>query len=110
MKKVIVVMMMLLAMGAVAGAAHAGSWIPGTPWMVEDSEVSDLLETQYDWAYCRGIPRFGHTGEFPYERHLVFDCSTELDDTYCSDRRYKTVKSKRRGYFALRLLRPGSCF
>lgn len=93
-----------------AGAAPAGSWIPGSPYMVEETDASDLLEKGFDHAYCEGIPRFGHAGEFPYERFTTFDCSWSLNGKYCSDGRYRSVKDSQRGYFRLRIVRYADCF
>ena len=91
-------------------AATSGRWVLGQNYLIEEYDATDLLERTYDSAYCSGIPRFGHRGEFPYEEYVVFDCSTTLDDTSCFNRRYKAIKGSRQGYFRLRLLRSGSCY
>ncbi len=110
----------LLAAAAVASViagvffvetSYAGSWRAGTPTMVEESEMSDLLEQTYDWAYCTGIPRFGQKGEFPYEMFVVFECSTKRDGMYCSDYRVKAIKAKQRGWFKLKFINGyGECY
>jgi hypothetical protein len=99
----------LLAVVAVP-VASASAWVPGTTYYIEESDASDLLEKVYDSAYCDGIARFGKHGEFPYETFHVFDCSVEIDNTYCSDVRYKSVKAKRRNYYRLVRIRQGDCF
>lgn len=100
----------LALIGGAASTAQAGSWIPGTPTMVSEDEVQDLMERHADWAYCSGIPRFGHKGEFPYETFVVFDCDMKLNQVYCSDARVKAVKASKRGYFKVRFLRNADCF
>lgn len=112
MKRLLIVLAALAALviPVTAMAHEAGRWIPGTPYMIAESDASDLLERTYDYAYCSGIPRFGHQGEFPYEEFLYFDCTTKLDRNFCSDVRYRSVKASRRGYFQLRLVRKGDCF
>lgn len=109
MKKAIVLMVVLAALIA-STTATAGAWVPGTNYLVQETDVNDLLEKTYDHAFCQGIARFGHRGEFPYEEFVVFDCTTTLDDRYCTGARYKSVKASRRGWFKVRLLRSGSCF
>ena len=110
MKRLIALAATVVVALVAVGAASAGSWRPGTPYLIAESDASDLLERTYDYAYCSGIPRFGHRGEFPYEEFLYFDCTTKLDRNYCSDVRYRSVKASRRGYFQLRLVRKGDCF
>jgi hypothetical protein len=110
MKRIMLLTFAMLALiGGAAGTAQAGSWIPGTPTMVGEDEVQDLIEEHFDWAYCSGIPRFGHKGEFPYETFVVFDCDIKLDSSYCSDARIKAVKGTKRGYFKIRWIRDGDC-
>jgi hypothetical protein len=99
---------------SVTANAQSTTWVPGTKYFIEETDASDLLERTYDWAYCSGIPRFGHRGEFPYETFRVFDCSFSLKtsraDLYCSDQRYAAVKATRYGYYRLKLIRRGDCF
>jgi hypothetical protein len=100
---------LVVALG-VGGVAQASSWIPGTSYFVEESDASDLLEQTYDSAYCDGVARFGHRGEFPYEEFKVFDCSVHMRSYDCYDNRYKAVKSSRRGWFRLKLIAKGDCY
>jgi len=110
MKRSIILLVAMLALAAgLASTAQAGPWIPGTPTYAEEMDASDLLERTYDHAYCQGIPRFGHRGEFPYEEFVVFECSIDRDDLYCYDVRYKAVKGKTRGWFRLVKIRNGDC-
>jgi hypothetical protein len=104
--------LVLLCLGCLAGAATASvtPWKPGSPFFAKESEMNDLAETKYDHAYCNGVPRFGHHGEFPYEQFIVFDCTTTLDDTTCFGRRYKTVKHTLGGTFTARLIKSGHCY
>ena len=98
-----------LALTGVALAVQQ-AWRPGSPYYIGEMDANRALERTFDSAYCDGIARFGHRGEFPYEEFLRFDCSTELNGTYCSDARYRSVKGTRRGYFRLiRVVKP-SCF
>jgi hypothetical protein len=83
-------------------AAHAGRWIPGTPYMVSEDDAKSFLERAVDHAYCQGVPRFGKQGEFPDEEFVAFDCSLDLGKYYCSDVRYRAVKGAHRGYFRMR--------
>ena len=93
---------------AFAGVASAGG--PGSPYYVSETQAGNLLERTWDHAYCMGVPRFGHRGEFPYEKFIVFDCSgTMSNGKYCADVRYKSVNG-RPGYWMLRLIRRGDCF
>ncbi len=117
MKKILILAALVLVMGIAtatnavsATTATAGSWLPGTPYLISEMDASDALERKYDSAYCSGIPRFGHRGEFPYEEFIIFDCTLTLDDLYCSDVRYKSVKGSKRGYFRLNKIRNGDCF
>jgi hypothetical protein len=78
---------------------------------VTESRLVETLETKYDHAYCTGVPRFGHDGEFPYEKFVVFDCTTTLDDRTCFGQRYQTVKYG--GWFAptkAHMLKTGRCY
>ena len=102
----------LLAVLASAGAANAAvaRWVPGTNYLISETDANNALERGYDHAYCTGVPRFGHRGEFPYEEFVVFDCSISINRTYCSDQRYKAIKGSRPGYFRLKLMRRGDCF
>lgn len=95
---------------AAVSSGRAASWKPGTTYYVSESDASDLLERSFDSAYCDGISRFGHHGEFPYEEYLVFDCTVRLNGATCIDVRYKSVKGTRVGWFRLRVLSRGSCF
>lgn len=92
-----------------AGAAPE-AWRAGTPMYIEESDASDLLEQTYDSAYCQGIPRFGHRGEFPYEEFKVFDCSVHMRSYDCFDNRYKAIKHSRQGWFQLRRIARGDCY
>lgn len=100
----IVVAVVGLALTGQAVAGVDGAWIPGSNYMVEEMDASDLLEKTYDSAYCDGIARFGKRGSFPYEEYLVFDCDIFHDDWSCENR-YKSIKGTKRGWFKLRLLR-----
>jgi hypothetical protein len=94
----------------VATSANAATWRPGTNYFVQETDVNDLLEKHYDRAFCEGIPRFGHTGEFPYEKFVVFDCMLELNGHVCSDVRVRAVRSAKVNYFMLRPMRNGECY
>jgi hypothetical protein len=108
MKKLITVAACIVALVS-ATAAQAGSWIPGTPIMVEELDASDLLERSNDSAYCDGVARFGHVGEWPYDKYRVFDCSVSNRGAAYCDNRYKSVKGSRRGTFRLVLI-SRDCF
>jgi hypothetical protein len=112
MKKLIAIFSLVLVFGLVASAAQASSnaWIAGSPALVGEMAVSDVLERKNDSAYCQGIKRFGHSGSFPYEKFVVFDCQTTLDDRLCSSVRYRAVKQSRYGYYTLVKIRDGHCF
>ena len=90
-------------------SSTTGVWIAGTPYMVEETDMSDLLEKTFDHAYCEGIPRFGHSGEFPYEVFTTFDCSYSYNGKYCSDGRYRSVKDSQRGWFRMRIVSYADC-
>jgi hypothetical protein len=113
-KYLAVISVLVASLVLCVGAQARTAWTPGTSYMVEETDASDLLEQTYDWAYCSGIPRFGHRGEFPYEEFRVFDCDLTLraggHKLYCSEQRYKSVKSTRPGYFQLRLVSRGDCY
>jgi hypothetical protein len=109
-----VLLLALVACGlAAASTAEAGRWVPGTPYMVAEEDMQDLLEKSWDSAYCQGVPRFGKQGEFPYEEYVVFDCSVESrgrTQLSCYDVRYKAIKASRRGWFKARRLYDGDCY
>jgi hypothetical protein len=109
MKVLLAALVAALAIPALAVAA-ADAWVPGTSYYIEESDLSDALEKRYDSAYCDGIARFGKRGEFPYEKFRVFDCTTEIDDDFCFDKRIKTVKAQRVGWYRWVMVRPGSCY
>lgn len=105
-------LLLLAALAALmlASTATASPWKPGTNLLVSEEDMGDLLEMAYDTAYCSGIPRFGHSGEFPYEEFIVFDCTVKINGTICSDRRYRAIKASKRFYYKAKLMRPGSCY
>jgi hypothetical protein len=104
-------LLMLLCLLVFAGSASAATpWKPGTPFYVTEDDMGNFLEKVYDSAYCQGIPRFGHRGEFPYEKFLYFDCSTERDGVHCFDWRYRSLKASPRPYYKVRLVRQGRCY
>jgi len=108
---VIVIMAVLAGVFAVTGKAQSTRYIPGSPYYVTEEKVQSNLERTYDFAYCSGIKRFGFIrGDFLNDKFHVFDCTTELNDRYCSSVRYASVNSARRGYWHLKILRRGSCF
>jgi hypothetical protein len=109
MKVLLAVCVAVLAMAGVAQASSS-AWVRGSSYMITEEEASDFLEQAMDHAYCTGIPRLGHRGEFPYEEFRVFDCSVELNDEFCSDDRWRAVKGKRRGMYSMKLVRHGDCF
>ena len=84
------------------------------PWhhyLISEDEAASFLERVVDHVYCRGIPRFGHRGEFPYEEFVYFDCSAERNGAYCSGIRIKGVKGTKRGYHRVKLVsNSASCF
>lgn len=95
----------LVAFGA-AGSALAGPWTPGTNYLVSEEDAASYLENRFDRAYCDGIPRYGHRGEFPDEEFVVFECDVQRSDRDidCSGVRLKAVKGHRRGYFRLTMM------
>ena len=109
-KRTLILVAIIAVTGALASNASAGTWKAGTPWMVEESDMQDLLEQTYDWAYCTGIPRFGVKGEWPSEIFVMFDCDVKRDGIYCSGYRVKSIKAKQRGYFKLRFIRDADCY
>lgn len=90
--------------------ASAGTWVPGTNYYVSEDDANDFIDDVFDTAYCSGINRFGHRGEFPYEEFVVFDCSLSRDDYYCTGVRFKAVKGAHRGYYKMKVLRNGHCY
>ena len=109
MKVLLAVCVAALAMVGVAQASSS-AWVRGSSYMITEEEANAFLEQAMDHAYCNGIPRLGHRGQFPYEEFRVFDCSLELNDEYCSDARWRAVKGKARGSYSMRLVREGDCF
>jgi len=107
-----IVAMIVIGCGlyAQSASAQARAWTPGTSYYISEEDASSFIERRFDWAYCSGIPRFGHQGEFPYEEFHVFDCDTKLNGSYCTDWRVRAVKGSRYGYFRLRNVRLGDCF
>src|SRR4030095_13519433 len=106
------VLVAVFAAALFTGQATAGSWIPGTPTMVEESDMEGLLEQTYDSAFCQGVPRFGSKGEVPYEEFVVFDCTIERRGRVaytCYDVRYRAIKKSPRGYFGSRRIYSGKC-
>jgi hypothetical protein len=103
MKRLIVLGLLLgLTLVGSAAAQSEGRWIPGTNYMISEEDAISFLEERFDYGYCRGIKRYGHQGEYPYEEFVVFDCSVEMSDgSFCSGVRMKSVKGSRRGYFKL---------
>lgn len=93
-----------------AGVASAAEWRPGTGYYVDDLSLEHLLERQVDFASCRGIRRFGHSGSFPDERFVVFECSVEVNGDSCYGHRVKTIKMKRRGYWTWKPISQGECY
>ncbi len=115
MKKFLILGVLLLALVSTTSAMAASSvkWKPGNPYYISEEDAYSLLEKTYDSAYCTGIPRFGHQGEFPYEEFIIFDCDVSMHGNngfYCSDQRYKGIKGSRPGYFRLKLIRHGDCY
>src|SRR5580765_4618877 len=104
---VIVIMAVLAGVFAVTGKAQSTRWTPGSPYFITEEKLQNNLERRFDFAYCSGIKRFGVIpGSFLNDRFRVFDCTTELNDRYCSSVRYATVKAARYGYWRLKVLRP----
>jgi len=108
---VIVIMAVLAGVFAAKGQTQANRWVPGSPYYITEERLGNHLERTYDFAFCDGIKRFGYIrGSFLNDRFRVFDCTTELNDRYCSSVRFAVVKARRYGYWRLKVLRPGSCF
>jgi len=100
----LVLFVALVALGIWAGSVQAatqGSWVPGTNYLVSEDDAVSFLEKRMDYAYCRGISRFGHRGEFPDEEFVVFDCTVEWEGTRCTDARMKAIKGTKRGYYRM---------
>ncbi len=101
----------LIALFSSVGAfASDAVWKPGTPVLIDEDDIADLLWETHDYAYCQGVRRFGHRGSYPHESFVVFDCSVTANGETCTGRRYKALRATRRNYFRLQLLRPGSCY
>lgn len=108
---VIVIMAVLAGVFAVKGQARSNRWVPGSPYYQTEQHLQNKLETKFDWAFCSGIKRFGYIrGSFLNDRFRVFDCTTKLNDNYCSDIRFASIKMREVGHWRLKILRPGSCF
>ena len=90
---------------AISVPVASAAWVPGSNYLISEEDATDYIESKLDHAYCTGIPRFGHRGEFPYEEFLVFDCDIELNGSTCYDWRFKAVKGSRYGMFRLVKLR-----
>jgi hypothetical protein len=93
-----------------AGTAGAGIWKPGTPTLVSEQDAQKSLEQSFDHVFCMGVPRFGHSGEWPDETFRVLDCSIEYNEKYCPGVRYEASKGAKRFYFRLKVVRIGSCY
>jgi hypothetical protein len=92
-----------------AATATAGAWRAGTNVFVREEDAIKDLEISYDHAFCTGIPRFGHTGAFPYERFVYFDCDTMKSGQYCTDR-VRAVRTATPGRFRLLWVGRPSCY
>jgi hypothetical protein len=101
MKKLILLAVAVAAL--MVPAVASAQWVPGTPYLVTENDATSFLENAFDHAYCEGVPRFGHRGEFPDEEFVVFDCSLKLavKKINCFDVRQKSVKGSRPGHFRL---------
>jgi hypothetical protein len=89
-----------------AGQAHAATstWKPGSTYYVSEDDATSFLERAFDYAYCRGIARYGKRGEFPDEEFTRFDCTVEMDDgSTCYDVREIAVKGTRPGYYRMKI-------
>lgn len=104
----------VLVLAAVAAAVVTGTaqarWVPGQAYRVSEQDAEKALEQKFDHAFCTGVPRFGHDGEFPDEEFHVLDCSIELNGDYCPGARIAAVKGNQPGYFRLRLMKTGECY
>lgn len=83
----------------IVAAPASAVWKPGAPAWATEANMNQLLERYYDHAYCDGIPRFGKSGQFPYEKYRVFDCDTRRNGVYCVNARWKAVNAKQWGSF-----------
>ncbi len=108
--KIITALVLVVVLACIAvTSATAGVWRPGENYYIAEEDANALLERVVDHAYCNGIPRFGHRGDFPYDKYVVFDCAWSHNDTFCSNVHYKAIKGHARGYFKLVKIRNGFC-
>jgi hypothetical protein len=108
--KTAVLLLAFAAAAIIAAAADAGAWKPGTPTLVSEQEAQQLMEKKFDHVFCTGVPRFGHSGDWPDATYRVLDCSVEQGDTICPGVRVAAVKAARRFYFRLNIMRQGECY
>ena len=104
MKKGIVLALVVLV-AAIAGQAHAASttWVPGSTYYISEDDATNFLEKAFDYAYCQGIPRYGHRGEFPDEEFTRFDCTLEQGNgTTCYEVRVIGIKGSRPGAYRVK--------
>ena len=102
----------LIVAALMFGGTASASWKPGTPVLIPEDVAGNILEKAVDHAYCVGVPRFGHSGEFPYERFRVFDCSIDTQGKICSNARFAATKGAQAGIATLHLMNRASvrCF
>jgi hypothetical protein len=86
------------------------TWKPGAPTLVSEEDAQNLMEKTYDHVWCTGVPRFGHSGEWPDSTYRVFDCSVEHNQTICPGMRVKAIKAAKLFYFKLDIMRMGNCY
>jgi len=99
---IILAVLALVAISAAQAQASSSVWRPGSTYYVSEDDATNFLEKGFDYAYCRGIARYGKHGEFPDEEFTRFDCTIELDSGQtCYDVRELALKGRRPGYFRL---------
>src|SRR5262245_9397885 len=103
MKKIVtLVALALVALAASNAQAAPARWVPGNPYFISEDDATSFEERAFDYAYCRGIARYGKRGEFPDEEFLRFDCTIELDSgSTCHNVRLHSIKGSSPGKFRM---------
>jgi hypothetical protein len=93
-----------------SSGGSSGGWLPGSPYFISEDDADSYLEQAFDHAYCTGIPRFGHQGEFPDDEFIMFDCDIEYNGETCDNERLQAVKGSAPGYFRMNEITEGDCY
>jgi hypothetical protein len=92
-----------------AAAAGHTTWKPGTSYFIAENNATDTLKQRYDFAFCSGVRRLGHSTALDFELFAYFDCSTKLNAYRCNDR-WHAVKDTKQFTYLLKRVGPPNCF